>query len=359
MCPLDWGLGHVSRIIPVLKRLHQHNCKLYVACSRSQFLFLQQENISFEWIPCSSPVIKYKARTLNTFDLLALVPKIYTGIVRDKKQINQWIKKYHIHLVISDSRFGCYHKSVPSIIITHQINMKLPPSVSFFESILSWYIKKRIRKFRYCWVPDIPSFPNFAGDLSLCTKLPVQHIGILSRFEKAAQTQHNLQHDYEVLGIVSGPEPQRSIFAQLLLSQMKQLPYRCALVLGKPDHSEAPTQENNVTIFPFANSNELHQLILSSKYIVARAGYSTIMDLIALQRTAILVPTPGQTEQEYLASYYQTKKTFVVSTQENLKLDKAIEELSVYTFNYQYTSNHLLDIALEKVLTEIEQNIHS
>lgn len=359
VCPLDWGLGHVSRIIPILNRLLQNNCKLYISCSRSQFLFLQQENIPFEWIPCSSPEIKYKARTLNAFDLLALVPRIYAGIVRDRKHIKQWIKKYNIHLIISDSRFGCYHKKIPSVVITHQINMKLPPSVSFFEPILSWHIKKRIRKFRYCWVPDIPSFPNFAGDLSLNHNLSVQYIGILSRFEKAAPSLQATQYEYEALGIISGPEPQRSIFAQLLLSQMKQLPFRCGLVMGKPDYSKTPVQDNNVTIFPFASSTELYQLILSSKYIVARAGYSTIMDLIALQRTAILVPTPGQTEQEYLANYYQTRKTFVVSTQENLKLDKALEELSVYTFNYQYTSNHLLDNAIEKIIAEIEQNTHS
>lgn len=252
---------------------------------------------------------------------------------------------------------GCYYKLIPSIIITHQINIKLPPSVVFLEPILSWYIKKRIRKFRYCWVPDIPSFPNFAGNLSQPKKWAVQYIGILSRFEKAASPVQTAQ--YEVLGIISGPEPQRTIFTELLIKQMKQLPYRCALVLGKTEYSEKITQENNITIYSFANSSELYQLISSSKYIVARSGYSTIMDLISLQRSAIIVPTPGQTEQEYLAHYYQTRKIFVISIQENFQLDKALEELSVYTFNYQYTSNHLLNNAIEKIIADLAKNPHS
>ncbi len=356
VCPLDWGLGHVSRIIPILNRLLHYNCKLYIACSRSQFLFLQQENIPFEWIPHRSPEIKYKSRALNVFDLLGLIPKIYVGIIRDKKHIKHWVTKYHIHLIISDSRLGCFYRSIPSVVITHQINIKLPPYVSFFEPILSWQIKKLIRKFRYGWVPDIQSFPNFAGDLSISKNCNIQYIGILSRFEKKALAVQDVEHKYEVLGIISGPEPQRTIFTELLLKQMKQLPYQCALVLGKPEYSKKIIQENNITIYSFANSSELYQLISSSKYIVARSGYSTIMDLIALQRTAILVPTPGQTEQEYLANYHQTQKIFVISFQDNLMLNKAIEMLSVYKFNHQYSSYHLLDNALEKVIVDLEQN---
>ncbi len=352
ICPLDWGLGHVTRCIPIIQKLYNHKQQVYIACTKPQYHFIQEEFPQLIWIPCASINIHYSTNALTSLDLIKLVPKILYGIKRDQCNIEKWIHKYSIDLIISDSRFGCFSKKVPSIIITHQIKLELPKVFKWAEKIVFNRIKKYIRHFDRCWIPDTNDMPNFAGELTSKYSLNGKSVfvGILSRFDAFTFTEKPKEYTYEIIGIVSGPEPQRTLFADILLSQMKQIKKPCLLVLGKVDDTKKTENEGMVTVYNYLNSEELYYAIQSSRYIIARSGYSTIMDLISLRRLAILVPTPGQTEQEYLAQYYDQRKMFVVVHQNELQLQDAISQLSVYQLFYHYEPSHIIDNELESLI---------
>lgn len=353
ICPLDWGIGHASRMVPIIKKIQLKGHNIFIACTKQQQAFFANEINNYTWIPCASPVIKYSHKKLSVYDLIKLIPKILIGIRKDKKRINSWIKKYNIQIIISDNRYGCYSPHAYSVLITHQVKIELPKKIKWAEKILHKRIKKLIYKFDRCWIPDIKEIPNFAGDLSMQFSLNGKSafIGLLSRFEKNNLNQSPSENQYEVIAIASGPEPQRSIFATMLLRQMKKLQKPCILVLGDFSKPHSVRQEDNVLIYSSMNTKQLYQAIQSSKYIIARSGYSTIMDLISLKRTAILVPTPGQTEQEYLANYYKSRRMFVIAEQNNFNLTELLAELSVYSWMYFYRSGENLEIELERILS--------
>jgi len=304
------------------------------------------------WIPCACPTIQYSDKKLSVFDLLKLIPVIFVGIKKDKRDIEGWIKKYNIQLVISDNRYGCHSPNAYSVLITHQVKIELPKKLKWAEKMLHQRIKKLIYKFNRCWIPDINEMPNFAGDLSMQFSLNGKSafIGLLSRFEENSLAATPSDKQYEVIAIASGPEPQRSIFAKMLLRQMKDLHKPCILVLGDFSKPFSTWHEENVLVYSSMNTHQLYQAIQSAKYIVARSGYSTIMDLISLKRTAILVPTPGQTEQEYLANYYKSRRMFVIAEQQHFNLSESLAELSVYSWMYFYKANENFEIELERVL---------
>lgn len=352
ICPLDWGLGHTSRIIPIIKKIQKKGHKIFISCSKTQQHFFINEISNYTWIPTASPQIKYNYKRLKLKDLFKLIPIIFKGIKKDKIKIEQWIKKYNIDLIISDNRYGCYSSKVYSVIITHQIKVKLPQIIKWAELIIHKKIKKLLNRFDRCWIPDVAETPNFAGDLShkFLINGKFAFIGLLSRFDLHNKMNDDNVYSNEVLGIVSGPEPQRTKFAQILLTQMIKLNKPCILVLGNFSTQQTKIKEKNVTIYSYMNTQELYKAIQSSKYIIARSGYSTIMDLICLKRSAILVPTPGQTEQEYLAKYYQSRKMFVIANQNTLNIKDAIAHLSVYSLKYNYNTKENLEIELERVL---------
>lgn len=350
ICPLDWGLGHVSRIIPIIRKLQEQSFNVYISCSKKQYYFLKNEGLNFEWIPTEFPEIRYSNKKINLINLFNLLFKTYFGIIRDKNKLKKILKKQTFNLIISDNRYGCYSSKVYSVIVTHQLNIKLPSYIKWAEPLVNIYVKYRLNKFDECWVPDVPNKTNYAGVLSIKHNLPVKYVGLLSRFENIKSSAITSTPPYEVLGIISGPEPQKTIFFKILLQQMKLLGSPCAIAYGNPEADSKVKNEDNVTIYNHSNGIELYSLIQSSKNIVARSGYSTIMDLIILKRTAILVPTPGQPEQEYLAEYYQMRKLFVIQQQSSFSLTDALSQLSVYTMNHQYIPNHELDEAIENLL---------
>lgn len=352
ICPLDWGIGHASRMIPIIKKLQAKGHAIFIACTKQQHSFFKNEITNYTWVPSACPSIKYSEKKLSIFDLLRLIPIIFVGIRKDQKRIDTWVKKYNIQVVISDNRYGCYSQHAYSVIITHQVKIELPKKLKWAEKILHKQIKKMIYKFNRCWIPDIKEIPNFAGDLSLQFSLNGKSafIGLLSRFDENPVITPQPEKTYEVMGIVSGPEPQRTIFAKLLLQQMKELQKPCLLVLGDFSKPTSTYQDGNVLVYSSMNTNQLYQAFQSSKFIVARSGYSTIMDLISLRRTAILVPTPGQTEQEYLANYYNSRRMFVIADQNRFDLVESLSQLSVYSWMYHYKANENIDMELERVL---------
>jgi UDP-N-acetylglucosamine transferase subunit ALG13 len=233
--------------------------------------------------------------------------------------------------VISDNRFGLWSKQAKTIFITHQLFIKAPIGERLLSRINRYYIKK----FTECWIPDIAGTANLSGDLSHPYPFPPNafYVGTLSRFRslpKAANSTFSLKRAYDVLVIISGPEPQRSIFEKIILDQAVLIALNILIVRGITEVAQTIETKNNLDIVSHLTAVEMKEVILNASVIVSRSGYSTIMDLAVLKKRAIFVPTPGQTEQEYLAQRCMKKGFAYSETQAVFNLKRALAEVEVY-----------------------------
>ena len=270
--------------------------------------------------------IKYSKKNNFIFKILLQIPK-FLSIVRKEYQIlKRVIKIEKFDLIISDNRYGIYSEDIPSIFITHQVSPKLSVFLKLFESIIFKLHLKYLKRFKKCLIPDFRGNINLSGDLSHNLRLPDSYyfIGPLSQFRKY---ELNIKNKYDIMLIISGPEPQRSIFEKIAIKQIKRSGKKSLLVSGNPSYKES-YREENIKIVSHLNRKEMNDAIISSEIIISRAGYTTIMDLMLLNRKAILLPTPGQTEQEYLAKYLKQYNMFVFCDQVNFKLSESIKTLN-------------------------------
>ena len=212
--------------------------------------------------------------------------------------------------IISDNRFGFHHERVESVYITHQINIQGP---SLIKPILYRLHKNYIDKFHHCWIPD-SEHNELAGILSQSDSPRHRFIGRLTRFKEPLKSR---EKTYEFVGVVSGPEPQRSVFFEKLLNSFKSGNKRYALIGYQGNEMKI---DSNVDLYPHLNPDEFIDVLSQSKGVISRSGYSTIMDLSFLQIPAFFVPTPGQTEQEYLAEFHKKNNAVGFMPQSNFEL---------------------------------------
>ena len=345
VAPLDWGLGHATRCIPIIRELLEQGFDVMLAAEKGGALLLHTEFPHLQILPLPGYRITYSKK--EKFFLLKIaeqVPKIVRSVYYEHKWLSAVIKKYAIDTVISDNRFGFFNKNIRSIFITHQLFIKTGNRISekIAQKINYWFINK----FNECWVPDEPGEENLGGILShaeIMPRIPIKYIGGLLRFEK-----YTVSPDTDLLIMLSGPEPQRTLFENILLNQIKTVDLKIVLVRGLPTGESFESDlGDNVKIFNHLKGAALNELILSSKVIVARSGYTTVMELAALNKKAILVPTPGQTEQEYLANYLSEKKYCITSSQKSFSLLAALEQIKhAKLSSFPNTDNNMVKAAV-------------
>jgi predicted glycosyltransferase len=322
LVPLNWGLGHATRLVPVIDLLLKKGADVYIAGSPAHLALLKIEFDKIKTLPLPYLRIKLNNSGYQVFNFIFQLPSFLIQIYREHRALEKLLVKQSIDIVISDNCYGLWNRKIFTIFITHQLTIKLPKSINLLEkpvnAINHWFI----RKYNICWVPDWEKENSLAGELSKCNSanLKVLYIGPLSRF---SQYSHHLSQTFEkkknqILFIISGPEKQRSFFETAIKKQIEILEkeYTCIVIRGFPGtkNDNLPKGWNN-----HVSGCEMENLILQSEFIVCRSGYSTIMDLTALRKMAIVVPTPGQTEQEYLAGYLGSKGLFY--PQEQSKMD--------------------------------------
>lgn len=259
--------------------------------------------------------------------ILSQFPRMAFTIYKEHQWLKKIVKEYDIDAVISDNRFGMYHTKIPSIYITHQLLIKT--GNAFTERIARKIHFYFIKKYKECWVPDY-EINGLAGELSHPKKLPekVKYLGALSRFELK-----NAEKKYDLLISISGPEPQRTIFEQQLLNELRTYTGKILFIRGLPDNGSELRMENpSVECKNHLSAKELNEAIMQSQLILSRCGYTTIMDLIKLQKKAVLIPTPGQTEQEYLADHLREKKIFYTTDQKNFHLQDALKQADLFAY---------------------------
>ena len=305
--PLDWGLGHASRIIPLIDKYLELGDNVIIAGSGLSLNLLKKQFPTLESIEIPSFKMKYSAGKSQVWAVAKAFPRLIYYSIREHSALKRIVKEKNIDFIISDNRFGLYHKTVPSAYITHQLLIKLPKGWAWLEPFVAFVHRCIINRFTECWVPDFKEAEHsLAGELSHPDKKPqnVKYIGMLSRFKELGVRSEEL--GVNCIAILSGAEPQRTIFEKELLASLQSKPHEnIILVQGKIEAEQTITQVGKVTVYNYMNTEELQEYILKADEIICRSGYSSIMDLHALGKlqNATLIPTPGQTEQEYLAEY--------------------------------------------------------
>jgi len=340
VAPLDWGLGHAARCVPVIRDLLNNNCEVWLAGEGAQENLLREEFPSLPFLTLKGYRIKYGKSGL-TSKIFLQIPSILRSIKAENKWLKEQVSKHGFEGVISDNRYGLYHEKIFSVFITHQLFIKSSLG-NWSEGFLQKWNYKLIRKFNECWVPDEEGEKNLAGELSHPVKLPgipVKYIGALSRFARQPADSFGEKKNIEeikdqLLIILSGPEPQRTILENKIIDQIVNYPAAATIVRGLPGEKNIIPSTNMICFYNHLSSAELNKEAMKAAYIISRSGYSSIMDIAALQKKSILVPTPGQTEQEYLAAYLMKKKFAFCVSQNDLSLIKHIDEAERFDYRF-------------------------
>lgn len=329
VAPLDWGLGHATRCIPIIRELLEQGCEVTIGSGPAAQKILQEEFPDLRFLPLLGYNVHYsRYRSFLPLVLLLQIPKLIFRVYFENRWLKKAIATYGFNAVISDNRPGLYHPGVKSVYITHQLCIK---TGNRFTQWLAQKIHYRfIHRFSECWVPDLAGDLNLAGDLShplIMPRVPVKYLGPLSRFEKKGA-----EKKYDLAILLSGPEPQRTLFENLILKELENYNGKAWILRGLPEQKTILlTTNKQVEIRNHLPSAELNQLIESSELVICRSGYSSVMDLVKLQQRAVLVPTPGQTEQEYLGEYLMSKKMFYGLCQEDFSLNRVMDQAGTFT----------------------------
>jgi uncharacterized protein (TIGR00661 family) len=342
VAPLNWGLGHATRCIPIINALLQEGFAPIIASDGDALALLSKEFPNLPIIELPTYNISYsKNGKLFKLKLLKDLPNILKAIKAENEAIESILKHNDIAGIISDNRLGVRSKKVPSVFITHQLQV-LSGNTTWLSTKMHQEI---IKKFNACWVPDVEDEEvNLSGILGHVKgfNVPVKYIGPLSRFTKS---DTDIKHDLLVL--LSGPEPQRSFLETKLLEALKSYSGDVVFVKGVIEKEQAKQVQGHLTIYNFMTSNLLEKTMKESTFVLSRSGYTTIMDLAKLNKKAFFIPTPGQFEQEYLAKRLSEMQIAPSCHQDEFKIEK-LNEVEAFrglkAFNFEANFKDLFSL---------------
>ncbi len=257
------------------------------------------------------------------YKLILSIPSIIIAVIKERILVNEIIEKEKIEGLISDNRFGVYSNKIPSVYITHQLNV-LSSKFTFLTSKIH---QKIIQKFDECWVPDVADKSNLSGILGHLKghKFIIKYMGIISRFQHKKSTIK-----YDLLVLLSGPEPQRTVLENKLLAELTNFKGSILVVRGVLTKQNSTVTTKNFKIIDYLMREELEREISQSNIVICRSGYSTIMDLTVIGKKAFFIPTPGQFEQEYLANRLKEKEIAPFCKQHDFTIDN-LNEIKNYS----------------------------
>jgi UDP:flavonoid glycosyltransferase YjiC (YdhE family) len=315
VAPLNWGLGHATRCIPIIRELEKNGFTPILASDGVALDLLKKEFPHLTALELPSYNIEYAKKGENfKWKLIKNSPKTISAILSEKQLVKKWVKEHQLIGIISDNRLGVHSKKVPSVFMTHQLTV-LSGKTTWISSKLHQFF---IKKFNECWVPDVNEVRNLTGKLGHLknSNLNIKYIGVLSRLEKKV-----LEIKYDLMILLSGPEPQRTILEEKIIEEIQNAEETIVFIKGKVEKEQKKEQKGNVTFYNFMQSDELEKTFNESEMVLCRSGYTTVMDLCKLQKKAFFIPTPGQFEQEYLAKKYKREGLVPYSKQDKFSLD--------------------------------------
>lgn len=337
VAPLDWGLGHAARCVPVIRTLLELDAVPVIGADKAPLALLREEFPTLEHVQLPGMEVRYGPGRSQAWALARQLPRMLRQVREEQGLLASVRRRMQLHAVISDQRFGIRADDLPGVLITHQVF----PFSPFAQGIARRINLRLIRRFQRCWIPDHAETPGLAGELSHGPHLPTnaRYIGPLSRFTGAKPAQG--KSTWRTVAVISGPEPQRARFEQAITAQLGRIHDGLHLII--PGRIDPATQR-----LPQLPTDELHAALLSAELIIGRTGYSTLMDLEALGRGALLVPTPGQPEQEYLGRLHAAGGHHAVQDQDGLDIARALQHPPAKTRPMQKTgalSDAMADLA--------------
>jgi UDP-N-acetylglucosamine transferase subunit ALG13 len=313
-------------MIPLIGRFIQDGHRIILAGSgrSSELLRKTFPDLRFVSLPCHT--IHMGSGKHSYFQLVLQVPALMFSVFREHRMIRKIVRDEAVDIVISDNRYGLHCRKAYSVFITHQISPVLPAIFRWLEYPLYLLIRNRIKRFDQCWIPDFQNAEvNLSGNLShrYETLSNTRFIGILSRFTQTGSADETQTVPYDVAVVLSGPEPQVSLFEKQLCTQLSRLGKSAILIRGMRNR---PIETNGlIRQVSHLDISDFRQVLKQTRVVISRSGYSGIMDFVALGISAILVPSPGQSEQEYLAGWLSEKGMFTVVLQHDLDLARLYE----------------------------------
>ncbi len=349
VAPLNWGLGHATRCMPIINELLRQDIEVIIASDGTALELLKKEYPTLKYLKLPAYKVTYGLGNM-VWNIGKQIPKIGFAILSEWFVLQRLIKKYDIDVVISDNRYGCWSWKIPTIIMTHQVNIKIP--IRWLESIVNVSNHLALRFFDTIWIPDFRNEPSLAGDLSHGFSLTkVKYIGVLSRMKKM-----EVKQDFDIGIILSGPEPQRTFLEEKLVKQIEFIHQNIdneisfLLVKGKTD-SEEFKQSENLEIYGYLTAEILNKKMMACEVIVARSGYSTLMDLVKMNKKVAFIPTPGQTEQEYLVKNLENQGIYWKS-QKDFELEEVIEKIGdLKELKMENVADNLLKNVISELIT--------
>ncbi len=321
-CVLNWGLGHATRSLPIIRHLRKNNCNVIIASDGDALVFLKREFPNNQFYELPPYNVHYKISPV--WGTILSLYGILRSVNRENTEISKIVQRHSVDVVVSDNRYGVFSDSCMSYLLTHQLNPFFFVKPPFISVLLEYLFANRLNRFKQILIPD-DTLLNLSGKMSenRFLKSPLNRIGVLNRFD--SNNSIVICKDIDILVVLSGPEPSRSIFETYIFSELYQYSGSIVVVLGR-NLKEGDVFAPQFDIRGFVDTNELQRLFCSARVIVSRSGYSSIMDYISLGLNAILIPTPGMPEQEYLADLVGQKGYFKIAKQEKGTLRNTLLE---------------------------------
>lgn len=331
VAPLDWGLGHTTRCIPVIEALLKQDAEVIIAGNKIQEKVLSAEFPRCKFLFLEGYEVAYSAtRKGFLWKMMQQLPRVASAIQHENSWLKEMLVREHIDGVISDNRFGLYTSKIPSVFITHQLRIQTGLG-QLADDVAQRVNYRYINRFSQVWVPDFHGPQNLAGILSHPTFMPatnVVYVGPLTRMHQRSP----VNEAGGILFIFSGPEPQRSFLEQKVFAQLRDIQQKVTVIRGKPLQEDLLSIADAV-IYNHLPANEMELIMRSASFIICRSGYSSVMDINALGQRSILIPTPGQTEQEYLADYLMQNKFAVKASQSDFDLQDLLQKAAGFSYN--------------------------
>ncbi len=298
IAPLDWGMGHTTRCVPIINTLLTQQCTVTIACNTAQKTYYTKELGNRQRLNYQA-LQGYNIFYWNKLFTLAIVlqlPKLLLKINYEHRWLTHYLRHNACQVILSDNRYGLHNSTVTNLLITHQLQVITP----YGKRIINHLIARAINKFNYCWIPDNANEnERLSGILSQnnTVTIPTQYIGVLSRMALKINKQPNT-----VLVLLTGPNAAKQSLLQLIISKYAHTTHTVTIVNAPKCSTLA-----NITMLTTATTEQLQGLINTHSTIITRSGYTSIMDFYALQQPVQLIATPHQPEQEYLLTYVCTK----------------------------------------------------
>lgn len=321
---LNMGLGHAARSLPIIRELTERGCEVLVGSNGRSLAFLQNELPELSFIETPAYDIEYARGALMIPKLMVQIPGFLKQIKKETRFCADVVARYSPDIIFSDHCYGMYHPGVPSYMLSHQIYFAMPPGLNGLSGLISQFNFGYHRHYRKIVIPDFPGEDGglLSGGLSRIPHHPEKYefSGILSSLE-----EFKGEKSLNILVSVSGPEPQRTIFEEIVLKQIREVPGNKIVVLGKSESEDLLIDEPELKVYSHLPRSQMAKVINEARLIVSRPGYTTLMELVETGRKALFVPTAGQTEQQYLGKRMMQKKWFYSVHQNRLNLKRDIE----------------------------------